>query len=236
MVQIDEALFSANSHKGSRHWAPAGQPLIMDGRTHQSDPVAVIGAISAESGVVHFSYKCAPKAAFTGDDVHAFLRELWQRLKHVGKVAVFCDQLRAHFVPQIMQDISGEVPRLPVRIVKNVAYRPDFNGIEGIWAIAKRDYRRRIDWFKANGRSWDQETVVKQCMAGITDETAKKAARAGWQKLEKGRPVKSARDERILNLDQDLQGPPERDVQEASPPSSGEDEDSDPDLTSFDLD
>ena len=87
----------------------------------------------------------------------------------------------------LWSDIMGGDP--DIRVIYNLSYRPDFNGIELFWAAAKKDYRSRLDWLKANGRPWVQADLVQQCVEGVSDETAQRLARAGWLRLFKGRPV-----------------------------------------------
>ena len=45
--------------------------------------------------------------------------------------------------------------KFEITLIRNIKYRPDFNGIEGVWAIAKRRFRERLDWLKANGLTWN---------------------------------------------------------------------------------
>ena len=44
---------------------------------------------------------------------------------------------------------------MDIRLIWNVAYRPDFNGIETVWAWCKKQYRDRIDFYKANNIPWE---------------------------------------------------------------------------------
>ena len=78
---------------------------------------------------------------------------------------------------------------LSIELVRNVSYRPDLNGIEQYWGACKREYRSRIDWYKAQHREWDQQTLVQEVCGGIPNEDVKKFALDGENKLLGARPI-----------------------------------------------
>ena len=57
--------------------------------------------------------------------------------------------------------------KFDIQLIWNVKYRPEFNGIEGVWGWAKKKFRARIDWLKANGKSWDDNALVNEIMESI---------------------------------------------------------------------
>ena len=190
---MDECLFSGHRHQGSRHWAPVGRPLLANARMFKGHSIAVIGAISAEHGMLTFSYKdTTEEGGVSGPDFKDFLHRLWTEHRDKGKMVVFLDNMRSHHAKVVSEEIEGELPRLPIHLVYNVPYRPDLNGIEAVWAVAKREYRRRLDAFKARGLEWDNHAVVKDCMDSVKNSTARRFAKAGWRRLRRAVPVKPA--------------------------------------------
>ena len=57
--------------------------------------------------------------------------------------------------------------KFEIRIIRNVPYRPDFNGIEGVWSWAKQEYRKKLDWLKANGLEWNNLHVVQEVLDSL---------------------------------------------------------------------
>ena len=209
VIQVDECLFSGHRHQGSRHWAPIGRPLLANARIFKGHSIAVVGAVSAEHGMLHFGYKDATAhGGITAEDFKEFLHQLWVRHRDKGEMVVFLDNLRSHHAKLVDDEVSGPFPRLPIQLVFNIPYRPDLNGIEGVWAVAKRDYRERLDHFKARGFEWDQLAVVQDCIQAISDRVAKRQARAGWKKLRKAVPVKPADYDRAPEQYPDWPEPP----------------------------
>lgn len=78
----------------------------------------------------------------TGPDFKEFLHKLWIEHRDKGKMVVFLDNMRSHHAKVVSEELEGELPRLPIHLVFNIPYRPDLNGIEGIWAVAKRKYKQ----------------------------------------------------------------------------------------------
>ena len=196
VVQVDECTFSPHKYN-NKHWAPAGQPLCKESRWAQGGVVAVLGGVSMERGKVHFKYKQLSRLVkgYSGEDVRTFLHELRKRIPASKKVVVFMDMAGTHCTQALWRDVMGGA--LNLSIIYNLPYRPDFYGIEAFWAAAKKDYRNRFDWIKANGRQWVQAELIQQCIEAVSDETAKRLARAGWIRLFKGQPVVPLERERM---------------------------------------
>ena len=83
--------------------------------------------------------------------------------------------------------------KFDIKIIFNVKYRPDFNGIEAVWGWAKKEIRAKLDWFKANGLEWNELQLVEDIMGSIPKEVAINCTRAGFKNIEKGVPVDSTR-------------------------------------------
>jgi len=70
------------------------------------------------------------------------------------KLAVFWDNASYHRSPEVL--LYANDPEIDIRIIRNVPYRPDFNGIELLWRSAKITFYKLVDSMRAlGGRSWD---------------------------------------------------------------------------------
>ena len=65
--------------------------------------------------------------------------------------AVFWDNCRTHITLTVKEFCEAE----NINLIFNVSYRPDLNSIERLWKDAKLDFRKRLDWHKANFEPWD---------------------------------------------------------------------------------
>ena len=155
------------------------------------------------------------------------------------------DMAGIHCTQALWSDVMGGDP--DIRIIYNLPYRPDFNGIEVFWAAAKRDYRSRLDWIKANGKSLAQVELVQECVEGVDDIFAKRFARAGWIRLFKGQPVVPLVQERmpfpgdpVLEQQPDRQQVPAAEsyysYDSSEPTSDVEEEEEEPQNSQIDLD
>ena len=62
--------------------------------------------------------------------------------------ALFIDNASIH--NEESEKLLAYCDKFDIQVIFNVKYRPDFNGIEGVWGWAKKKYRARIDWMKAS--------------------------------------------------------------------------------------
>jgi transposase len=114
-----------------------GQPLIYDPAAIDTEPMAVIGAISSRLGKVLFEQH---HRSCKGDDVVRFLEMLHEKMSNHGPYAIFWDNATIHkckAVKQYLEDWGGTV-------IYNVPYRPELNPIERFWAHAKKGYRSLV--------------------------------------------------------------------------------------------
>ena len=79
--------------------------------------------------------------------------------------------------------------KMDIKILQNVPYRPDFNGIEMAWGGAKREYRKRLDLLKANGVQWNNLQIVEEVVKNIPADKSAEFVRCGLREIEKGNPV-----------------------------------------------
>jgi len=65
---------------------------------------------------------------------------------------------------------------LNLHTVRNVPYRPEFNGIEDAWAIIKKDFRKKVLKIKTGVREPRMLTqVVKESIEGVSQQAVKAA-------------------------------------------------------------
>ena len=62
-------------------------------------------------------------------------------------------------------------PDINMPLIYNVVYRPDLNGIEQVWRLAKQYYRTTVDNNKALNQEWDQRAVVESSIVRIHQDT-----------------------------------------------------------------
>ena len=104
-----------------------------------------MGAASMENGLFYYETKYGQ--AFNAQDVVGFL----QRLKvNAGneRTFIFMDNAGIHRAKDVRYYLTRSENRFCV--IYNAVNRPDCNGIEEIWGHAKRKYKDRIAWLKAN--------------------------------------------------------------------------------------
>jgi len=162
VVQVDEACFSPIKND-RRHWAPVGRPITIREKYLTVDQVKVCAAIDGEIGLIKAVYKID---AFCGPDFVDFLYGLRKYYGPERKLAVFWDGCSAHRSNVVKEAL--EDPSLNIRLVKNISYRPDFNGIELFWRQAKVRYYQLCDAKRAAGqRHWNQLSLVQLCVEHV---------------------------------------------------------------------
>jgi hypothetical protein len=124
---MDECTFLPRSTKFYT-WAASKHPLPLRYSWAPGVYVAVMGAISSERGQEHFQLKS--DGAFKKEDFLDFIKAL-QRLNPDRKLMIFADQCRIH-TAKLVQEYLKLHP-YTLRLVFNLPYRPDLNGIELLW-------------------------------------------------------------------------------------------------------
>lgn len=145
--QIDASCFN-DRHFTRRAWARKNLPLAMSHRYGQGPYIAVYAAICAERGMVYWEHRAG--AAFKGGDIIEFL---WQ-IKcscALDQFGIFCDNASVHKTPDVKRWCEDN----GVTMIYNLEYRPDLNGIEYFWAVAKHKYRTKLLEEKAHLRKYD---------------------------------------------------------------------------------
>ena len=181
IICIDACIFSPKQVT-SKTWAPIGDPILHQMKYYPYPYVAVLGAASNHRGYIHSAFKVG--AAFKKPDVFAFCKELHQRT--AGKFAIFCDNASIH---AYNDDLDWYCKQNEIGLIFNCAYRPSFNGIELVWAWCKREYRAKLDYYKAMYHEWDQLEVVRLITEAVPQELAIKCVKKGFQNLHDGEPI-----------------------------------------------
>ena len=122
----------------------------------------------------------------------AFLRGVNTRChKHPQGIAILVDNSSIH--RDSTAPFIKYCDKMDISYLRNVRYRPDFNGVEIVWGWAKKRFRHQMDYLKANNLPWDEMLIVKDVMDSIPTEVAVNAARAGFANIERGKLVKDKR-------------------------------------------
>ena len=129
---------------GNTHaWAPMCQPIQYSPlRFRSAQHATVCAAISVNSGLVYSEVR---NGAFKSETFITFLDRLLEMTE--GKyVCLFMDNAAFHkshatydFMMQHHRDRGQQL-----HFCFNAPHRPDLNGIEKFWAIAKSTYRKQI--------------------------------------------------------------------------------------------
>ena len=192
IISVDSASFSPK-HVRSATWAPIGDPILWQEKYGGPKYCCVHSGASVKSGLIHSIYKMpivankknniAKEGGFNSRDILRFYKEL--RAKHPGRIAIYADNGRY----QNSIDIRKWSEESGVPIMNNLKYRPECNGIEEIWAYAKKKYRAIVSHHKAMEMSWDQLEVISAIMESVPKETASKCIQRGWDALRAAKPI-----------------------------------------------
>ena len=185
--------------KGNRaSWTKRGKTLRLTTAYDNKRYVAVVGAISADRGPIHYKAKYK---AFRTQDFIRFLLEIIRRNRN-KKMVFFLDNAKIHNNSAVLGLFEDDDRFEDVRALFNCVGRPDFMGIEGVWSHMKRRYRSAIDQHKANCQDWDQLDLVRDIIQETPVEVQKSFARGGNRQLELGTPVKPIALEKNSSLSQ----------------------------------
>ena len=128
----------------------------------------------------------AAQKSFKGTDTAEQMRKLRQSVGPDRKIAVFLDNASIHTC-KVVRDVCEEWNE-DIKLLYNVTYRPDLNGIEHVWQLAKQHYRKKIANLKINGQPIDNQSVVHDCLNLVSSETTKQIASRGWKSLQNAKP------------------------------------------------
>ena len=78
------------------------------------------------------------------EDVVTFLRKVKARYPCGTKLAIFWDNAASHRAKLVTEELRD----LDMIEIRNVAYKPQFNGIEYVWSLFKVHFRKSITEYK----------------------------------------------------------------------------------------
>ena len=144
--------------------------------------VSGFGFVSVELGEVLF--RVSQQGSFKAEDLIACLYDI--RKKHgQGELVFFGDNSRVHRNRRVFEAAAA----LNVLLLWNAPWRPDLNGIERVWRDCKRVYRQEVARLHINQRRINNLAVVKGVIRQLSNDSIKREAAAGWQRLLQAQPV-----------------------------------------------
>jgi hypothetical protein len=84
-------------------------------------------------------------------------------------------------------------------MLQNIPYRPDLNGIERVWAVAKRHYRDKLAQKLVMKGPYSNLQLVNEALDAVTDDQCKEMAASGWMRLFNSSPIDYDEGEEQLN-------------------------------------
>lgn len=72
---------------------------------------------------------------------------------------------------------------LDIPLIFNMPYRPEFNGIENLWAHAKAQYKRMMLGNHAMGKSWKNQEVVPELIMNVPNDVIIEGLKRGERNL-----------------------------------------------------
>jgi hypothetical protein len=191
MVQCDECLFSVRQYM-KYHWAPVGKRLLTKQRWPSGKVVVVCGFITTQHGKLMM--KVAEQRSFKGIHICRFLHQLRNRLPD-DDICLFWDNCKIH-LSHLVRDCASDNN---IVMLQNIPYRPDLNGIERVWAVAKRHYRDKLAQKLVMKGPYSNLQLVNEALDAVTDDQCKEMAASGWMRLFNSSPIDYDEGEEQLN-------------------------------------
>ena len=136
LVYFDEASFNLWL-RNRKTWTPVDEPIKYPLGKNRGKGITVMGAISQHLGKPLFTMEVSTNSqAFM-----SFLHKLRQRFPlRKTRVTIVLDNARAHQTSdakKLAEDLNFELMFMP-------PYTPEFNCIEALWSVIKKDFKRRV--------------------------------------------------------------------------------------------
>lgn len=174
IFQVDETVFIGSDHL-AKAFSQANNNIRIDlVGSQQSQTAKVIGALSNKGT---YFYWVQPEY-FVKEDVLKFITEIKrrQRGKSWGIFWDNCPTHRAKVVHEYM--LENDIPH-----AFNVAYCPQYNGIESLWAWQKYTFRKRLTLAKSKKEVLDVVQTVIDLQKEVQDKRDMliRIANYGWK-------------------------------------------------------
>ncbi len=174
LILIDECIFSAKTFQPMA-WSERRRNVAQCRQMGSQKAVAVVAAVSADAGLILFERR---PSSFNGQQFSEYLERL-HALVADQPMAVLLDNCKIHKA-RVTTEV---VERLDINMIWNVPYRPDLNGIEFVWAIAKRRFRQLQLQRMMGTLNRTFEECVDQAMADLTQEQISNCCRHGLSNI-----------------------------------------------------
>ena len=161
LILIDECIFSAKTYKPMA-WSGKGRNVAQCRQMGSQRCVAVVAAVSAADGLILFERR---PSSYNGHQFSEFMQRLSAKVVD-RPMTVLLDNCKIHKTRQTSEVLGRE----EIRVLWNVPYRPDLNGIEFVWAIAKRRFRQLQLQRMMGTLHQTFEECVDQALAEVTRE------------------------------------------------------------------
>ena len=139
-------------------------------------PISVIGAVSAQRGLIAYQLK---DKAIKAVDVAAFLDMVHEQMDGAPWHPLW-DNAKIHGVAEAVKEKLDELRLVDLR---NLEYRPDLMGLELVWRDMKLHYRKTLVKYLAMGRPFQNKELVQRAIDSVSAESVKSSAQIGLDKM-----------------------------------------------------
>ena len=137
LVYFDEASFNLWM-RNRKTWTPRDQPIKYPLKKCRGKGITVMGAISQHLTKPLFTLETSTNSqAFV-----QFLKQLRKRFPRQGStpVTIVLDNAKAHHT----QEVKKIAKKLNFELMFMPPFSPEFNCIEALWSVIKRDFKKRV--------------------------------------------------------------------------------------------
>ena len=176
IVQVDETCYTWRGYK-KQAWAPRKHNMHLTWLPPANEvSIACVGAIDADRGKMLFHFR--PRS-FDGDAFFDFFEELCRKLDDGQPWCMMLDNCSIHRTLKL----KARAAELGIPLVFNVAYSPQYMGIETFWANTKRAYKQMGVKTMLAGRQRDILQEARDATFAVSDVIARKCARHGYKMI-----------------------------------------------------
>ena len=93
------------------------------------------------------------------------------------KLCLFWDNASVH-KGHVISDYLTEINDL--KVIQNIVYEPELNGIECLWAKMKYLFRSKLTEFKVKQEPFELKNIIEEIWSEIKTSEIKKIAGYGW--------------------------------------------------------
>ena len=172
---VDEAMFTFNTFR-KRAWAGRGHNITINDADYFIKAQAMVCAISEDGGLE--AYHIHEKSV-TSSDFSQFIQVLSERAGG-REFAIFMDNLRVHKT----QEVAEACKKVGAKVIFNVPYSPDFNGIEAYFSQVKGEYKKLILQKLVKGIKPDVINDIHQSMKSVPKDKVQACVMFGLKNIQ----------------------------------------------------